>query len=65
MCNYCDAAKRLLTRNNATYNEINIATVEGAMDEMIKKANGKRTIPQIFFDAVSYTHLTLPTILPV
>ena len=21
------------------------------MDEMIKKANGKRTIPQIFFDA--------------
>ena len=50
MCNYCDAAKRLLKRNNATYNEINIATVEGAMDEMIKKANGKRTIPQIFFD---------------
>ena len=50
MCNYCEAAKRLLTRNNATYNEINIATVDGAMDEMIKKANGKRTIPQIFFD---------------
>ena len=50
MCNYCEAAKRLLARNNATYNEINIATVAGAMDEMIKKANGKRTIPQIFFD---------------
>jgi len=50
LCNYCDAAKRLLTRNNATYNEINIATVDGAMDEMIKKANGKRTIPQIFYD---------------
>ena len=49
-CNYCDAAKRLLTRNNATYNEIDIGKVEGAMDEMIKKANGKRTIPQIFFD---------------
>ena len=50
LCNYCDAAKRLLTRNNVSYNEINIATVDGAMDEMIKKANGKRTIPQIFFD---------------
>ncbi len=49
-CNYCDAAKRLLIRNKAPYNEINIATVEGAMDEMIQKANGKRTIPQIFFD---------------
>ena len=50
MCNYCDAAKRLLTRNNATYKEIDIGKVDGAMDEMIKKANGKRTIPQIFFD---------------
>ena len=50
LCNYCEAAKRLLTRNNDTINEINIATVEGAMDEMINKANGKRTIPQIFFD---------------
>ena len=49
-CNYCDAAKRLLTRNNATYKEIDISIVDGAMDEMIKKANGKRTIPQIFFD---------------
>ena len=35
---------------NASYNEIDIANVEGAMDEMIKKANGKRTIPQIFFN---------------
>ncbi len=50
LCNYCDAAKRLLARNNVKYTEINIATVEGAMEEMIKKANGKRTIPQIFFD---------------
>ena len=50
LCNFCDAAKRLLTRNNITYKEINIATVDGAIDEMIKKSNGKRTIPQIFFD---------------
>ena len=50
LCNYCEAAKRLLTRNNVDYKEINIATVDGAMDEMISKAHGKRTIPQIFFD---------------
>ena len=50
LCNFCDAAKRLLTRNNVEYKEINIATVDGAMDEMITKASGKRTIPQIFFD---------------
>ena len=50
LCNYCDAAKKLLTRNNVEFKEINIATVDGAMDEMIKKANGKRRIPQIFFE---------------
>ena len=50
MCNYCEAAKRLLTRNNAPFEEIDVAQVEGAKDEMIQKANGKRTIPQIFFD---------------
>ena len=50
VCNYCDAAKRLLKRNNVPFSEINIAEVEGALDEMLKKANGKRTIPQIFFD---------------
>ena len=48
-CNYCDAAKRLLIRNNVPYKEINVAEVNGAKDEMIKKANGKKTIPQIFF----------------
>ena len=50
LCNYCDVAKRLLARNDAPYKEINIALVDGAMDEMIKKTNGKKTIPQIFFD---------------
>ncbi len=50
LCNFCDAAKRLLLRNNLEYNEIDISTKSGLIDEMIKKANGKRTIPQIFFD---------------
>ena len=50
LCNFCDAAKKLLTRNNVEYKEIDISIVDGAMDEMITKANGKRTIPQIFFD---------------
>ena len=50
MCGYCDAAKRLLTRNNLSYTEIDVSLKEGLREEMIKKANGKRTIPQIFFD---------------
>ena len=50
MCNFCDAAKRLLSRNNLKYEEIDISSKDGLRDEKIKKANGKRTIPQIFFD---------------
>ncbi len=50
MCNFCEAAKRLFSRNNIKYKEIDISTKDGLRDEMIKKSNGKRTIPQIFFD---------------
>ena len=49
MCNFCEAAKRLLNRNNLEYEIIDISTKAGLIDEMIKKSNGKRTIPQIFF----------------
>ena len=50
LCNFCEAAKRLFTRNNIKYQEIDISSKEGLMDEMIKKSNGRKTIPQIFFD---------------
>ena len=49
-CNFCDAAKRLLQRNNIPYKEINIALEEGKREEMLLKSSGKQTIPQIFFD---------------
>ena len=50
MCNFCEAAKRLLDRNNLKYEVIDVSSGDGIRDEMIKKSNGKRTIPQIFFD---------------
>jgi glutaredoxin 3 len=50
LCNFCDAAKRLLIRNDLEFKEIDISTQDDLREEMIKKANGKRTIPQIFFD---------------
>ena len=49
-CGFCDAAKKLLGRNSLEYKEIDISTDPNLMDEMIKKAGGKRTIPQIFFE---------------
>tara|TARA_B100000214_G_C23729520_1_gene518132 strand:- start:219 stop:473 length:255 start_codon:yes stop_codon:yes gene_type:complete len=50
MCNFCEAAKKLLDRNSLKYDIIDISTKDGLREEMIKKSNGKRTIPQIFFD---------------
>ena len=50
MCAFCDAAKRLLKRNNIPYNEINVALEEGKKEEMLAKSNGRKTIPQIFFN---------------
>ena len=50
MCNFCEAAKRLLDRNQIKYEIIDVSTEIGLRDEMTAKSNGRRTIPQIFFD---------------
>ena len=50
MCTYCDAAKRLLNKKNIPFKEINIALEKGKMEEMLKKSNGMKTIPQIFIE---------------
>ena len=52
VCNYCDATKRLLKRNNLQFNEIDISSGPEVLNEMINKSNGKKTIPQIFFDNI-------------
>tara|TARA_B100001029_G_scaffold137339_1_gene116416 strand:+ start:10 stop:264 length:255 start_codon:yes stop_codon:yes gene_type:complete len=49
-CNFCDAAKKLLNRNGLRFREIDVSSGEKIKEEMIKKSNGQRTIPQIFFD---------------
>ena len=50
MCNFCEAAKRLFDRNNLKYSVIDISSGANIREEMTNKSNGRRTIPQIFFD---------------
>ena len=50
MCAFCDAAKRLLKRNNSSFKEIDIGNDPTIREEMIKKSNGRRTVPQIFIE---------------
>ena len=48
MCNFCSAAKHLLNKKKVNYTEIDIALDSSKREEMQKKTNGARTIPQIF-----------------
>ena len=52
MCAFCDAAKRLFKRNNTSFEEIDIGNDLKIREEMIKKSNGRRTVPQIFIKDV-------------
>ncbi len=48
MCGYCHAAKRLLKQKGVSYSEINVAMNGSKRQEMMKRANGRHTVPQIF-----------------
>ena len=50
LCAFCDFAKALLDRKGISYKEIFIGDDINKMEEMIKKSNGMRTVPQIFID---------------
>lgn len=48
LCGYCHMAKRLLKAKGAEYDEINVWAEPGRKPEMIERAGGQRTVPQIF-----------------
>ena len=50
MCNFCSAAKHLLNKKKVNYEEIDIGYDEKKREEMLKKSNGMKTIPQIFIE---------------
>ena len=47
-CPYCHAAKRLLQKKGAAYTEIDVSQDPDLRTKMIQRANGRRTVPQIF-----------------
>ena len=50
MCNFCSAAKHLLNKKKISYEEIDIGYDDQRKEEMLKKSNGAKTIPQIFIE---------------
>lgn len=52
-CPYCHAAKRLLTRKGVAFTEIDVSRDAALRAEMTQRANGRRTVPQIFIGGVS------------
>lgn len=54
LCGYCHAAKRLLSSKNVSFAEIDVLQNPQRKQEMIQRANGRRTVPQIF---IGTTHV--------
>ena len=50
LCIHCDWAIELLNRKNIEFKEYNIAKDITKREEMFKKSNGAKTVPQIFID---------------
>ena len=50
LCGYCHAAKRLLQSKSVEFVEIDLANEPDRREEMVQRANGGRTVPQIFID---------------
>jgi glutaredoxin 3 len=50
ICPYCVRAKALLGKKGVGYKEIDVAADAAIRDAMIKRAGGRRTVPQIFIN---------------
>ncbi len=51
-CGFCHAAKRLLTGKGVSFAEVNITAQPDKRPEMIDRAAGRTTVPQIFINGV-------------
>ena len=51
LCGFCHAAKRLLTSKGVSFAEIDIAREPDKRSEMMGRAGGRHTVPQIFVGA--------------
>ena len=49
-CGYCSRARRLLDSKGAAYEEYDITMGGPKRAEMLQRANGRTTVPQIFID---------------
>ena len=49
-CGYCHAAKRLLNKKSVTFQEIDISRNPKMRSEMLVRANGGHTVPQVFIN---------------
>lgn len=49
-CGYCHRAKRLLDKKGAQYTEYDVTVEPGRRQEMMRRASGNHTVPQIFID---------------
>ncbi len=54
LCGFCHAAKRLLKQKGVKFSEVDVLVHPKRKPEMIQRAGGKHTVPQIF---IGTTHV--------
>lgn len=54
VCPYCDRARALFARKQVGFKEVKIDESPAQFAEMLRRSNGRRTVPQIF---IGETHV--------
>lgn len=54
LCGFCARAKRLLAAKGIAFEEVDVTFDPDRRGEMMERAGGRRTVPQIFIDG---THI--------
>jgi len=51
-CPYCTAAKKLLSRKGVAFTEIDVSRDAKRQEQMVARAHGRMTVPQIFIGPI-------------
>jgi glutaredoxin 3 len=51
-CGYCARARGLLQKKGVAFEEIDVESDSSKREEMLQRANGRTSVPQIFIDGV-------------
>ena len=58
MCGFCARAKNLLNKKSITFDEVDVTFSDAKRQEMMARADGRYTVPQIFINGKAWGAVT-------